>query len=248
MNKPQISILLAVHNGRNYLAQAVRSVLEQDCDPDLWELIIGFNGCNRENLDYNNTVIFPMTQGRNVRFLSYEEKGKALTLNKLLKEANGSWIAIQDHDDVWLPTKLTLQMRALLHRDHAGTDVLGTWYNCMNASGNPLYDMQPALSHSSIKEQCGAGKNQVGNTTVIIRRKALEKAAGWREKWEGVEDYDLWLRMLNAGYVFGNLPYVTVFHRIHAESNFNTQKYDLEKLIAEAAIFTGQHTEGTDKE
>jgi hypothetical protein len=41
--------------------------------------------------------------------------------------------------------------------------------------------------------------------------------------WDGVEDYDLWLRLRNQNKTFYNFKEVLVRHRIHKESAFNSK-------------------------
>lgn len=229
-NKPLVSVLLAVHNGRPEFLKAVESVLTQTHSD--FELLIGFNGCTdgcEQDMEKIRLDFGPRTN--HIREFYYPDAGKSITLNKMLSEAKAHWIAIQDHDDYWTPGKLDLQMRALSHADHARTDVLGTWYRCLGNGSD--FDMNHPLSHSSIRQFMYSGKNAIGNTTAIVRRSALEAMKGWRSKWDGVEDYDLWLRMLNAGYKFGNLPYQTVTHTLRPNSHFNTKKHDIEKLLEE---------------
>lgn len=230
MEKPLISVLLAVHNGRPELYKAVESVLMQTMSD--FELLIGFNGCTDGcEADLEKIRLDFGPQAARIREFSFEEAGKSITLNKLLPEAKAHWIAIQDHDDYWHPKKLEYQTRAIAHADHARTDVLGTWYRCVGNGSD--FEMHHPLSHSSIKQHMYEGKNVIGNTTAIVRRSALNAMKGWRARWDGVEDYDLWLRMLNAGCQFGNLPYETVTHTLRHNSHFNTKKHDLEKLLEE---------------
>ena len=77
--------------------------------------------------------------------------------------------------------------------------------------------------------------NQIANTSAIVRKKALESTGGWREDVDGVEDMDLWLKLINKNYNFINLQDRLVMHRIHGESNFNSDKCDqnLNKIFNE---------------
>jgi hypothetical protein len=45
----------------------------------------------------------------------------------------------------------------------------------------------------------------------------------WNGKFNGIEDYDLWLRLWKQGKKFYNVDTVNVLHRIHKESAFNAK-------------------------
>ena len=57
------------------------------------------------------------------------------------------------------------------------------------------------------------------NSSAIIRKELCH----WNPNWDGVEDYDLWLRLKKAGKQFYNCNQVLVKHRIHKASAFNAQ-------------------------
>lgn len=218
---PRISVLLAVHNGERFLREAIQSVIEQTYRN--FELLIGFNG----TIDQSRTIARAIIDDR-VRIFDYgTDKGKAKTLNKLLKEASGEWICIQDDDDVWLKEKLVTQVR-LAER----YDVIGTFIEYIDADGRMIGAPKLARSNSAIRRRSLAGINQIANTSSMIRGTALKSANGWDENFDGIEDYDLWLRLMRRGYKFRNIPRVLVRHRLHARSNFNTRSYDLSAILA----------------
>jgi GT2 family glycosyltransferase len=45
----------------------------------------------------------------------------------------------------------------------------------------------------------------------------------WRKEWDGIEDYDLWLRLRKQGCKFYNFEQILVKHRIHEASAFNSK-------------------------
>ena len=47
--------------------------------------------------------------------------------------------------------------------------------------------------------------------------------AYWNKEDDGVEDYDLWLRLWMKGKKFYNVESTQVLHRIHNESAFNAK-------------------------
>lgn len=216
----KISVLLAVYNGEKYIEKSLVSLLKQTYQ-DI-EILIGFNGTT----DRSKEIISRFNDPR-MRIFDYQnDKGKAKTLNKLLKESKGDWIAIQDDDDIWLPKKLENQT---LYCNEF--DVIGSQISYINEMDDIIGGVSLAHSHSIIKEKSLKGDNQVANTSAIVRKQCLQEIEGWREDLDGIEDFDLWLRLMRKGYKFINLETVEVWHRLHSKSNFNTQKHDLSEIL-----------------
>ena len=214
-----ISILLATYNGEKYLSHAIESVLNQSFKD--FELLIGLN-----NTIDNSREIINRYDGPRIRVFDYADKGKAKTLNKLLNEAKYDWIALQDDDDIWLNNKLEKQI--LLIKKY---DVIGTFINYINAEGNVTGRPDISSCPDDIRHLSMWGANQVANTSTIFKKLDAIAIGAWRDGLDGIEDYDFWLRLMRAGKIFINIPEVLVLHRLHSNSNFNTEKYDLSKIL-----------------
>lgn len=217
-----ISILLAVYNGELYLKKSIESILNQTYVD--FELLIGFNG----TVDDSKNIVSLFKDDRIKVFDYGMDSGKSVTLNKLINEANGEWLAMQDDDDIWLPNKLELQVKFASTGNY---DVIGTkiYYCDDNESiiGSPFI----ALEHKQICLLSRNGFNQVPNTSVIFRKSLAIDSKGWDNSIVGVEDFDFWLKLINLGGRFINIDSQLVLHRLHLKSNFNTQKYDVKGII-----------------
>lgn len=216
-----ISILLATYNGEKYLSLAIESVLNQSFKD--FELLIGFNGTT----DGSKDIVKKYNNDPRIRVFDYgDDKGKSKTLNKLLNEAKYDWIAIQDDDDFWIHTKLEKQIQLI-----GNYDVIGTFINYINENGDITGRPNLASFPSDIKHISMAGINQVANTSAIFKKLDALSINGWRDELDGIEDYDFWLRLMRAGKNFINIPEELVHHRLHSNSNFNTKRHDLRKIL-----------------
>ncbi len=217
-----VSILLAVYNGERYLRRSIESALNQTYTD--FELLIGFNG----TVD-NSKEIVREFDDRRIRIFDYGmDAGKSKTLNKLLKEAKGEWLAIQDDDDIWLPKKLETQIELANTGDY---DVIGSRIFYCNELEKITGQPNLHLKHEDIISNSLKGYNQVANTSAIFRKKIAEEVNGWNEEVSGIEDFDFWLKIMKKKYIFVNIKKQLVLHRIHSNSNFNTKNYDLKNLI-----------------
>lgn len=216
----KVSILLAVYNGEKYLKKSIDSIIAQTYKN--WELLIGFNGTKD-----NSKEIVKQYNDPRIRVFDYgDDKGKAKTLNKLMKECVGEWIAVQDDDDIWLPKKLERQIK---HIDDY--DVIGTQITYVDESENPTGNPILAKDDENIKSKSLAGDNQIANTSAIFRRKCAEEVEGWSEILDGIEDFDFWLKIMRKGYKFVNISSPEVLHRLHSNSNFNTKQFEISKIL-----------------
>jgi glycosyltransferase involved in cell wall biosynthesis len=98
-----VSVVMAVHNGAQHVADAIRSVLSQT-HTDL-KLIVVDDG----SFDDTAAVVGGFDDSR-VHLIRQAQSGVAPARNRGLREANGELVAFLDHDDIWFPDKLASQI------------------------------------------------------------------------------------------------------------------------------------------
>ena len=200
-----ISILMPIYNGIEFIHESVPSILEQTYDK--WELLIGING-NPENSEiYKIAKRFEEKSDKVRVFDFYNIKGKSNTLNEMIKYCKYDYVALLDVDDIWHPQKLELQS-VLLN----SYDVIGS--NCVWFGDRP--GIVPSIPQHDFSNFNFANVNPIINSSVIIRK----ELCSWIEN--GIEDYDLWIRLRLKNKRFYNFPQVLVKHRIHTTSAFNS--------------------------
>ena len=77
----------------------------------------------------------------------------------------------------------------------------------------------PDIPVGDLSEFSFLSVNPIINSSALIRK----EYCFWNEKWNGIEDYDLWLRLKHQGRTFFNCPEILVKHRIHSNSAFNSK-------------------------
>jgi glycosyltransferase involved in cell wall biosynthesis len=220
---PLVSIVLAVYNGEKYIEKSISSIINQTYP--YFEILIGING----TVDNSKEIVSRFHDPR-IRIFDYgNDKGKAITLNKLLKDARGEWVAIQDDDDIWMDDKLESQMKYV-----TDFDVIGTQIKYINDADEIIGEVVLETDDLVIKEKSLTGHNQIANTSGLVRKACIDKIAGWRTDIDGIEDYDFWLRLMRNNYKFINLKEVKVYHRLHSKSNFNTRQHDLSLILGDS--------------
>lgn len=217
MNSIKVSILIPIYNGVEFYKECIESVKLQDFQD--FQIIIGVNG-HPPNSDAYKSVL---KQTRET--IDYDYKmdilildlhwivGKSNALNKMVKHAKHDWISLLDVDDFWMPTKLNQQIKYT-----ENYDVIGT--NCRyfgDITGAPKLPM------GDLEKFNFFDYNPIINSSCLIKK----ELAVWDSTVDGVEDYDLWLKLKKQNKKFFNVQNAITMHRIHRESAFNAKGNNL---------------------
>lgn len=102
VTRPLISVIIPIHNGERYLAEAIDSVLAQTYSP--LEIIAVDDGST------DASARIAQSYGPPVRYTYRAMNSTAAARNLGAELARGDHLAFLDQDDVWLPGKLAVQM------------------------------------------------------------------------------------------------------------------------------------------
>jgi len=191
MKAPTVSIILPTFNRLKYLRPAVDSIFTQSFAD--WELIIADDGSDEETRTFLGTLaILPQVK---VLWLSHMGRPSAVR-NAALREAQGEYVAFLDSDDLWLPSKLGVQIQSL--RCRSARKWAYTGFTIVDAAGDPRpgeRDGRRPAPDGWILEQLLRMEAIVASPTVVACRALVEHLGGFDEKLTACEDYDLWLRL-----------------------------------------------------
>lgn len=216
-----ISILLSIYNGEYFVKESINSVLDQTFEE--FELLIGFNGTTD-----NSKKIIEEYKDKRIKIFDYgEDKGRSKTLNKLLSLSAYNYICIQDDDDIWHKDKLKIQIETISN----GYDVVGTFIKYINNKSQEIGFPQLSTSDYSIKKLSFSGINQLANSSCMFKKQDAIEVCGWNPYFDGIEDFDFWLKLMRNNKIFYNIPQFLTFHRIHENSNFNNKNFDLKEIL-----------------
>jgi len=211
-----ISILMPIYNGIEFIEESVSSILRQNYEQ--WELIIGINGHPQNSDVYKIAKEYEKKSGKTGQALGkirvfdfYQIKGKSNTLNAMVKFCNYDYVALLDVDDIWHDEKLNVQSQLLNHFDVIGSNCV--WFGDRNG-------IIPPIPVGDISKYNFSLVNPIINSSSIIKKELCY----WNEN--GIEDYDLWLRLRKQNKKFFNCKAILVKHRIHSASAFNAKGND----------------------
>ncbi len=191
------SILMPVYNTDPAdLREAVGSVLAQWYPH--WELCIVDDGSDRLQTRH---VLDALSDSRIHVDRRPHRCGIAGATNQALRQAGCEWIALLDHDDWLHPGALTEMARAIA--SHPDADVFYSDEDKIDPAGwHHAAFHKPDFSPDLLRSQ-----NYVCHF-LVIRRSALEAVGGWREGFDGAQDHDLLLRLMQAGCRFHHVPHI----------------------------------------
>lgn len=201
---PTISVLLPVYNGAAFLQQAVDSVLLQSYSD--FELLIIDDGSTD-----NSSELLRNLKDPRIRVIYQENRGLAASLNILLFQAQGRYIARQDQDDVCLPERFHNQAKFL--DSNSDIAIVGTaaeiWVNharTLRKTNNPCSNS--ALQFNLLFD------NYFVHSSIMFRRCIVQDLGGYTEEKsrQPPEDYELWSRVARQNKI-ANLPDVLLGYR-----------------------------------
>ena len=215
MNVPAVSVILPAYNCEKFIGKAIESVLQQTFTD--FELII----INDGSTDTTESVIHEFNDQRITYLKNSKNQGLIYTLNKAIAHANGNYIARMDADDICLAGRLAKQ-KTFLDQNEDIAAVAST-IEFINEQGEKTgiweLDRQtitPAQIRRAILKQ-----NCIAHPTVMIRSETL-KQLKYKEYQKNIEDYDLWLRLLNRGCKIAKLDNPLLLYRRHDDSVTST--------------------------
>lgn len=209
-----VSVVIPTHNRQEFIAEAVRSVLDQTYK--CIEIIVVDDG----STDNTREVISHFDQP--ITYIYQERSERSKARNAGVKYSSGEYIAFLDSDDVWEPHKIARQVAVLDARPYVG--VVYTDMSYLDTHGRtikgPVSEERSEGIGQSLYETLMC-ENVVGSpSAVMVRRGCLAEAGLFDERMRSCEDLDLW-RRLAKHHSFYRISEPLVGFRIHAG---NTQK------------------------
>jgi glycosyltransferase involved in cell wall biosynthesis len=191
-----VSVVLPVHNGERYLADALDSVRAQTYRP--FEVIVVNDG----STDRSEEIALRF----GVRCLSQPHRGTAAARNTGMEASRGAFIAHMDADDLWEPRKLALQAAALAVEPSldAVSGHLSEFYSA---------DLSEDLRGRLRQPRVGIAGHLL--QAMLIRREAHFRVGPFETRWQVAQDMSWYMRAMDAGFRLKVLPDLVLRRRLH---------------------------------
>lgn len=177
-----------------------------------------------------------------IRLMRSPQKGIVAALNYGIAESRGRYVARMDADDIMPTRRLELQADFLDRHAHIAL-VTGKIVYLGDAALNAGYaryvDWLNTFQTSNDFADRRFIESPVAHPSVMLRREVL-RADPYRHG-DFPEDYDLWLRLLQAGLSFSTVAEPVLHWRDHgARASRTDARYDIEKFYIHKSGFLAE--------
>lgn len=186
--EPLVSVVIPMYNRENTIRRAVESVLDQTYKNI--EVIV----VDDASTDRSVETVQSIHDDRIKIICLADNQGANHARNVGIQAAIGEYIAFQDSDDEWFPTKLEIQVNYLLENNLQAVFCpyyLIDEYSVRQVPYKHVIDyMLDKSVHEVLRE-----RNVIGTPTLLVHRKVIEHVGMFDEKLPRFQDYDLAIRI-----------------------------------------------------
>jgi len=199
----KISVITPAYNSEAYLAETIESILAQDYAD--WELIIVDD--HSTDRTYQIADEFAKKDKRIKVIRNPENMGVAASRNAALDAASGEYVAFCDADDLWLPQKLSRQIRFMEDGQYVLTYTNYQKFNSSTGERSRKILRAPA----KITAEMIYGNTSIGCLTVMVNRS--RSGPFHMPLLKHMEDNITWQNILSKGYTGYRLDEVLSLYR-----------------------------------
>lgn len=185
---PKVSVVIPLFNQGHYLEEALTSVVNQTYTN--WEVCVINDGSTDNSLEVAQRLVEKVNDSR-IRLLSHQNRGKGGTRNRGIRETDGKYVVTLDSDDMIAPDYFSIAVELM------EKNPLAAWVT-------PKTLVFGKDNHVAWKEPFDFSRCIVmcpSPSSSLLRRVAVEEAGFYREDLTNREDAEIWLTLIENGWV-----------------------------------------------
>lgn len=206
----KVSIIMSVYNDQNYLEESIQSILKQTYTD--FEFLIT-NDCSTDA----SGAIIEKYKNKDRRIVYFDNKvniGLTKSLNNMIANAKGLYVARMDSDDIAYETRLEEQVRAI---ESTNADIVFSDAIIIDKDSNYVCESWRPSSVREIKKIMPY-HSYIIHPSVMMRKKPLIEVGLYNESYKTGQDHELWLRMINEDKAFFYIKKNLLKYRINPSS------------------------------
>ena len=206
-----ISIITSTFHRPELLKRAIQSVLNQTYQD--FEMIIV-----NDDPDHETKEVVSSFNDKRLIYIPMSGKFGCDTRPKNVgvSKSKGEYIAFLDDDVAYRPDHLQCLLKEI---EKSGVDVVygDRWIyeGDKSVSIGIFHDFDPFLMMR---------RNYIDTSDVLIKRDAIFSVGGFDERYKKYVDWNLWVRMMKAGYQFKRVPLVITDYHVYPHSKSNRKE------------------------
>jgi teichuronic acid biosynthesis glycosyltransferase TuaG len=207
---PRVSVIIPAFNAEEHIEHAIQSVQSQTYEN--WEIVV----CDDCSTD--GTAERASGYGDRLTLVSTETNaGAAMARNLAIEHSGGELLALLDADDYWRPAFLERQV-ALYDSGQAefgNVGIVACNASLLQADGDHHHEtyMQLARFPREVTLPRLLRHNPIFSSVVTPRR-VVDEVGGFCPELQRAQDFDLWIRIVEAGYRVVATREVLAVHRV----------------------------------
>lgn len=195
----EISVVIPTYNRDKYIGNAIKSVLVQEGQGEVFE-IVEILIIDDGSTDDTEAVVKKFGEQKIVYHRFSQNRGPLEAWNTGIDMAKGEWIAFQDSDDIWHKDKLKKQVT--YSREHKELSLISHPFRALFNDGSEMVT-RVVDSKDMINEL--AVSNFIGTPTMLVSREALVDVGGFNKDISALQDWDFVVRFADK-YKVGMVP------------------------------------------
>jgi glycosyltransferase involved in cell wall biosynthesis len=211
--KPLVSIVTPAYNGENYLDETIRSVVAQTY-PN-WELIIVDDGSKDRTAEI---VKAWAAKDARIQYVYQENQRMASARNNGIKHAKGKYVAFLDHDNIFLPKKLELQVAHLEAHPEIGVSYAKI-FHFYHPDTKTLYENRNEKPLAEDQFRDLLHRNAINVLSVLVRKEYFDKYGAFQQGWKACDEHYVWINLAEHDVRFGFLPETVGLLRLHKKND-----------------------------
>ncbi len=178
---PSVSVVIPTYNRLSLLTQTVESVRSQTFQD--FEIIVVDDGSTDDTWNW-------LSRQPDIRAFTHTNQGIAASRNVGIAEARAPWVALLDHDDLWLSDKLKLQMGFIAENPHIA--MVAARHVRM---GRRIRNPRRVQWKSGDLFAAVYAESFIHTSSVIIRKDVLQSIGGFDPRYRFADEFDVWLKI-----------------------------------------------------
>ena len=225
--KPFVSVVMPVKNAERTVKESIDSILNQTLKD--FEFIIVNDGSTDGTKDILESYA---TSDLRIKVIDSTGQGISEAANCGIDQAESALIARMDSDDISRPERLEKQVSEFVN--NSKLVLLGTFCHTFKDGEDEIEENKIPITNAELQKSIRSIPTLTHPTT-MARKDMIQRVGGYRKKFEGAEDHDLYLRLSRQGEI-AVLPEFLVWYRAHP-NQFSQVKKALGFRASVAAIF-----------
>lgn len=188
MELDKISVIIPMYDSQNTIVRTLDSIKNQTESQLIKEIIVVNDGSKDGSLEVVRKYKSVNCQ-LPIIIIDKENGGVSSSRNAGMKNANGSWIALLDSDDEWLPDKIAFQVNII--KDNPEIDFLGGDIN--NKGLKILNKIIVGLYRARVQDMCIKSFPQP--STSLFKKRIFDEMGGFDESQKYSEDMNYFIKI-----------------------------------------------------